>query len=402
MKPVILSPLPPVKSGIADYVHEQLPVWSDLGGATVVVDQPIAEIPAVPDNVEILHIADWRRQQGSLTAPHLFHVGNNPHHEFVYKAAFERRGVVVLHDVNLHHLVTEMTLARGDEAGYRMAMERNWGDIGASAADLRASGVFTEFEQFLMPLNREIIEAADALVVHSDWARRQAHQIRDLTVYTIPHHVLEDSLHVPDSERLAARDRLGMPQDKLIFLSAGHVTPPKKIDQVVRALGELRDDIPDFEFWIVGEAKDPAELDAEIAAAGLEAHTTITDYASMDTFLDAFRGADVVLNLRYPTAGESSGTLARALGMGRCCVVYNYAAFGDFPSHVAVKIPLNADDHSRLRDALKRLANSPEERRNRETSAARYMAETATLRQCVSRYQACLRELYGQPADVRG
>ena len=45
-------------------------------------------------------------------------MGNNACHGFVYEAALRHPGVVVMHESNLHHLMTEITIRRGDWDGY--------------------------------------------------------------------------------------------------------------------------------------------------------------------------------------------------------------------------------------------------------------------------------------------
>jgi len=45
------------------------------------------------------------------------------------------------------------------------------------------------------------------------------------------------------------------------------------------------------------------------------------DFVPIEDFNGYLGACDIVLNLRYPTVGESSGTLLRALGMGKAVVV---------------------------------------------------------------------------------
>ena len=53
----------------------------------------------------------------------------------------------------------------------------------------------------------------------------------------------------------------------------------------------------------------------------------------------AISATDLCLNLRYPTAGETSASLLRILAVGRPVVVSDYADFGDLPADLAVHIP---------------------------------------------------------------
>ena len=86
--------------------------------------------PVPPERTGVAHYA-------SMLIPALgtrvYQLGNNPHHEWIYKEAMANPGVIVLHDLVLHHLIVEMTLARGDVEGYVNALRANHGDAGAAS-----------------------------------------------------------------------------------------------------------------------------------------------------------------------------------------------------------------------------------------------------------------------------
>ena len=111
MKVAYYSPLPPSRSGIADYSELLLPA---LQGKI---------------DVELARPGRFRRAPKADIA--LYHVGNDPEaHGWIVEALRRRPGVVVLHELVLHHLVAGITLARGDAAGYLAAMEAEHGLAG--------------------------------------------------------------------------------------------------------------------------------------------------------------------------------------------------------------------------------------------------------------------------------
>ena len=107
----------------------------------------------------------------------LYHVGNDPvAHGWIVDALDDRPGVVVLHEVVLHHLIAGMTIGRGNGRGYLDAMERELGVPGR----LLGLGVLdnllpllweTQPERF--PLVGTILDHAQGLIVHSDYVARQ-------------------------------------------------------------------------------------------------------------------------------------------------------------------------------------------------------------------------------------
>ncbi len=86
MRLAFISPMPPSKSGIADYSAALLAALERLVDITVVPGESARFDPARFDLA-------------------LYQIGNNPCHGFAYKLALENPGVVVLHEPNLHHLL---------------------------------------------------------------------------------------------------------------------------------------------------------------------------------------------------------------------------------------------------------------------------------------------------------
>ena len=126
---VMLTPLPPTRSGIAHYSSMLLPALRERVAVDAIDDAIDAPIRA-----------------GSSSGARIYHLGNNPHHEWIYRAAMETPGVIVLHDLVLHHLIVEMTLARGDADGYASALRASHGAAGEAWARGRAAG----FDDHLM------------------------------------------------------------------------------------------------------------------------------------------------------------------------------------------------------------------------------------------------------------
>src|SRR6476659_9597007 len=148
MRVAYYSPLPPERTGIAHYSAMLLPELRKRLDITI----------ASPEH------------QALSTEHPIYHLGNNPHPEWIYKAALATPGVVVLHDVVLHHLIVEMTLARGDVEGYAAALRANHGEVGEAWARGRAAGLHSEMGNFLLPASIEVARRSSAVIVHNRWA----------------------------------------------------------------------------------------------------------------------------------------------------------------------------------------------------------------------------------------
>src|SRR5687768_2437022 len=93
MKLAVLTPLPPVRSGIAHYNSILLPELAKKHQITVVVDQ---EKFAAPAGCTVIQIGEF---DPAFFDQVIYHLGNNPFHEFVYVEAMQTPGLVVLHDL---------------------------------------------------------------------------------------------------------------------------------------------------------------------------------------------------------------------------------------------------------------------------------------------------------------
>src|SRR5215471_10324037 len=109
MRVAFFSPLPPARSGIADYSETLIESLKPLVELEVFAD---GKKPFDPARFDIA----------------LYHVGNNAHHDFVYETALRHPGVVVMHESNLHHLMADITIRRGDWDAYLSEAEYNGGE----------------------------------------------------------------------------------------------------------------------------------------------------------------------------------------------------------------------------------------------------------------------------------
>ena len=175
-------------------------------------------------------------------------------------------------------------------------------------------------------------------------------------------------------------------------MSLGFATPSKRIDLILEALAEARSGLPDFEFWVVGEVHAPAGFRRGVAARGLEDRVRSTGYVPLDRFQLAIQAADVVISLRYPTAGESSAAQMRALGMGRATLSFDYAGFADTPADAGVKIPLDTRSATPLARALLRLGRDAGLRDRLGRAAAAWVAEHCSPQGCAAACGDLIRE----------
>src|SRR5580704_2224436 len=149
MRVAFFSPLPPNRSGIADYSEALLEHLKPLAALEVFGDGD-------------------RQFDASRFDIAVYHLGNNPYHGFVYEAALRHPGVVVMHESNLHHLIADLTIRRGDWDAYLRECEYEGGPAAlAFARRVRALEVGPDYDGLRMI--RRVLESARAVIVHSEF-----------------------------------------------------------------------------------------------------------------------------------------------------------------------------------------------------------------------------------------
>ncbi len=349
-----VSPLPPVASGIADYSADLLPQLSELADVRVLAlpGQPVSE------EVRARYRPEPAEEAGEGGRLPLYQMGNNPYHAEVWRLARERPGVLTLHDWLLHHLVGHLTLGRSDFAAYRRQLEADHGWVGAAAALPRRFSLESQASLFSLPVHRGLLLAQRGVLVHSRWAvERVAEENPELRVRAIPMGIPLPAEPDP-AAGLALRRRLGIPERGPLLGSFGFQTPIKRTAAVVAALADPR--LAAAHLVVVGEASPVLDLPGEAARAGVGERVHVMGYVPWADFEAAVAAVDVCLNLRYPTAGETSASLLRVLAAGRPAIVSDYGQFRDLPEAVALRVSLGDGEAEALAAALAELLTSPD------------------------------------------
>jgi glycosyltransferase involved in cell wall biosynthesis len=329
-----VSPLPPVRSGIADYSRDLLPHLA------AVTDLRVVAVPGqaiAPELVERYRPVEVERLGEDGRLP-LFHMGNNPHHLEVWRLAMDSPGVVTLHDIVLHHLLIEATLGHADHDSYVRRLERDHGWLGRLVGQARRWGELSSSAVFALPAHRELVRRQRGVLVHSRWAALEVGEENpDIEVRVVP-------MAVPLPPRVAAaaarefRARFALPLERPLLGSFGFQTPIKRTDIGVRALAEP--ELSDAHLVIAGEVSKALDLAALASDLGVADRVHVTGFLDYSEFEAAIAACDLCLNLRYPTAGETSASLLRVLALGRPAVVSDYAQFAELPAGVALRVPL--------------------------------------------------------------
>jgi glycosyltransferase involved in cell wall biosynthesis len=134
--------------------------------------------------------------------------------------------------------------------------------------------------------------------------------------------------------------------------SAASATSPRPSECRTARFTLLRERVPEALLLLVG-ALSPG-LEPELPEGAVH-----HDYVDEERLWSLLAASDVSVSLRWPTMGETSAIVVRALSLGRPLVVSDVGWFADLPAEVAVKVPVGGDEVEVLADTLESLARDP-------------------------------------------
>lgn len=327
------SPLPPTRSGIADYAAELLP---HLARRTEVA---VLEPPDWAPSADSAWLSDVKRLPWDVPAPPgfvpLLHLGNNPYHLWVVRRLRRFGGVAVLHDTVLGHLLVEEAAADAEWERFGEELRESHGTAGSALAAGRRWGYSGILDPFLFPARGVYLRHASAVVVHTRLAESEvAFSCPGLPVRRVPLAVAEPVA----GDRQAWRDRLGVGNRELLLAHLGFLTPAKGLDVILHSLAALSVMGVGARLVVVGEGSEAGPFETAVAAAGLENRVRVWGYASDVDLGGILAAADLGLVPRYPTAGETSAAALRFFAAGRPVAVAGYRQFLELPREAAFRI----------------------------------------------------------------
>ncbi len=381
MKLAVFSPLPPAQSGIADYCQALLP---ELARHFEVEAFPGEGYEAVSPGAAIPLRKSGEFRPEAFDAV-LYQLGNNGDHAHVYDAAIAHPGIVVLHEINLHHLLADVTIRRGDWAGYLREVEHEGGaEALAFAQRVAALEIGPDYD---LPMNRRILEGCRAAVVHSRFMMEQVVATGIATpVRKIPHGVW-----LPESNRNNRRAQLGLDESTPLIGIFGFLKPYKRIAEALRAMQRLVRVDARVKMILVGQEHPDLPVRRLIEQLGLREHVRLLGYVPTNELVEYMATVDICLNLRYPTVGETSGTLQRALGLGRAVIVSDVGAFAELPGEICLKAPVGEGEVDVLFEYLNLLVTHPEAGRAMGERARQYAATECSWRRVGELYADWIR-----------
>lgn len=361
MRVSYFAPLPPAPTGVADYAATLLYALRKHGDVQVESREGVA----------------------------LYHLGNNHLHRAIYERAIQRPGVAVLHDAVLQHFFLGLL----DEFHYTGEFVYNygewmrgfagelWRDRARSAADPR---------YFEYPMLKRIAEVSRTVIVHNPAAagavKRHAREAR---VIEIPH--LFKPPRLPSLiDTLRFRAELGVDPRTLLVGVFGHLRESKRVPALLRAMGRAWAAGADARLLIAGAFASP-DLERALASRLSDARILRRDYLAEREFWRYASATDVCVNLRFPTAGETSGIAVRMMGIGKPVIFTAGEEIARIPENACLRVDAGAAEEEMLAETILWLARDRDAAIEIGRRAAAHIAAEHAIEKVAAQYWDALK-----------
>lgn len=382
------TPLPPLKTGVADYVEELLPYLDKEFDLEIFVDTDYVVKPDLESRYKIFPYP--RYQERANVQPfdlNVYQMGNNAFHFFVYEQALRVPGLVVLHDLSisfgLYHYYVGI---HNDIETFRREFEYSEGKQALLTFNrLYASGNGDALMNFFGDkyMLKQLSKRNYAFLTHLPYG---ADLIRERYG---AHHVYSMYLgssdpydELPGVDKRTARELLGFKDDQFVIGVFGHLQATKQNDVSLRALARLKDRYPNLILVFAGEINPANHYDHYlydlIAKLKLQEHVRLTGYLSRDDMQKYYLASDVVVNLRYPSFGQMSATLSRAIASGRPVIVTDLPEWRFLPEEFCWRVPAEDKNGIALAEYLERLIQDKDLLEERGRAARQYYEREGT------------------------
>lgn len=417
------TPWSPETSGVAGRSDEVTRALAERGwGIDVTIDarhraplprQSADAVARGERRVQSAHDFVWRAHRGQYDLV-VYQAGNSRHHDFLWPYLFRWPGLTVFHDARLHHARARRLLRPGGPAAYREEFRFNHPDTGMDAAELAVHG-FDGRYYAQWPMTRAILLASRGAAAHTRLAARElGATCPDRRVSYLP---LGSGRWGP-----VARDRVstlrrehGASDRTVVFGVFGGLSPDKRVPEILTAFAAVRRRGLDARLWLAGAPDHRVTIPRLAVDLGVADEVSYLGAPDDATFEALIAAVDVSVNLRWPSAVETSGPWLQAMAAARATITTELPHTAHVPAldphdwrprnpadgraPVTVSIDILDEQHS-LVAAMTRLATDGVLRDTLGQSARRYWESEHTLDHMTDAYENVLRQTISAPVPA--
>ena len=396
----MVSPLPPQRSGISDYTVDLLHQLRQYYRISLVVQGTSPELPASLQDLPVVTAEEFRRQAREFDRV-LYQFGNSEFHYHMFELLRDIPGIVVLHDFFLSGVLAWDDVHGSQSGAWQQALLHSHGyqPLSALATGAEPSDIIWRY-----PANLGVIQQARKVIVHAPTSCRMAEQWYGSGAATNFVHIplLRQPASSGPEERARAREALGIPEQDIVVCSFGFLGATKLNHELVQAWNQsaLSGSGKARLVFVGGQEQGlyKEQLDKLISQSPDPTRIHITGWVSMDCYRQYLAAADIGVQLRTRSRGETSASVLDCLNYGLATIVNANGSMADLPESTVVRLP---DEFSveQLAKALENLYYDSEMRNRLSDSGEALVHQEHAPAKCARTYYDTIEAAYLEPVN---
>lgn len=388
----VVSPLSPERTGIADYTAELAPALARHYDVTLVNRVGGTDHERLRGVFRTMSASRFAQQADGFDRI-LYQLGNSDYHDFQLDGLMAGApGVVTLHDAFLSgHALWAGTRHDAAAPGFAEALHDSHG--WPAVVQLAREGESAALSAW--PCSLPVLRDTLGLIQHSELAasvlRQHFGPAASGPAFVIPH--LRQL--PPPADRAAARARLGLDPDAKVVATFGVIIASKLPERLIAAWDRLNP---------------PAGANARLAFVGEMAESlplpmhdprfVFVGRASRAIYADWLAAADVAVQLRAASRGETSGAVADCLAAGLPLIANSHGTVTEIPEDCLRLLPEHFTD-AELGEAISGLLVDPEAARALGGRGRQWVRETLAPAAIARAYRDAIEQIYADPDAFR-
>lgn len=388
-----ISPLPPARSGISYYSAELLRVLTRWYTVDVIVDQDEVDDAWIKTHCGV-HSINWFQSNHNSYDRVIYHFGNSHFHSHMFDALERIPGVVVLHDFFLSGAQAhrDITGLKPGVFAQSLHMGHGYHAVQQRFQQPDIADVIWDY-----PCNLAVLQASLGVIVHSECSRRLAdlHYGKGSATEWKVIPLLRTSPAGISKEH--ARTRLGISNTDFVVCSFGLLGPSKLNHRLLTAF--MKSSLAKStatHLIFVGENHDGEYGDALLASidkGGLIDRIRITGWTDADKFQCYLAAADVAVQLRARSRGETSAAVLDCMSHRLPTVINAHGSMADIDPQGVWMLPDEFQD-SELVNALETLWTAPGKRTTLGSDARKIIEDHHAPEKCANQYFTAIEHFY--------
>jgi len=385
------SPLPPAATDIAHYTARVLPALSAISEVTLWTTrrhwakslERFAEVRRY--GLDRLPWTELNRADMTF-----YHIGNNPRfHWPIWHVSKAHPGVVVLHDLRMHHFFDGIYRLQYQSLDmYLEMMERHYGEAALTDAKecYTTNGRNIDYMAEHYPLTELALGNPLGVMVHTSEGLATLQAKAEWPVAYAP-------LPYPAGAQVGSR-AVGPPYHLVI---TGYLGRNRRLDSIFKALAAMPER-EQFKLDVFGSfLDDEKSIHAQIRALKLTSIVSLHGFVPEERLDAALASSHLAINLRFPTVGEASGSQLRIWSHGLPSLVSDVGWYASLPSdavrfvrhdeHEVIDIQNHLRDFLRAADDFARMGLRGFEELKKNHSPAAYAGKVIEMSKRAGEYR---------------